>query len=107
MIVALAPVSTTASTPTPATLHRIVKLPLPIWPQLMTCRSSEGSSPSGSVEHGPVCSALPSFPGTGGGVMFGPGYSGLPGAELVIWGAVALPCAGLYNATAGGPPCHS
>ena len=113
MIVVLAPVSTTASTPTPAILHRIVKLPCPIWPQLMTCRSSEGSFPSESAEHGPACSALPSFPGTVGGVMFGPGYPYWPGAELVAWGPVALPfagafpCAGHCTPTADGPFCHN
>ena len=115
MIVALAPVSTTASTPTPAILHRIVKLPCPIWPQLMTCRSSEGSSPSESAEHGPACSAPSSFPGTGGGggVMVGPGYPYWPGAELVAWGPVALPfagafpCAGHCTPAADGPSCHN
>ena len=113
MIVALAPVSTTASTPTPAILHRIVKLPCPIWPQLMTCRSSEGSSPSESAEHGPTCSALFSFPGTGGRVMVGPGYPCWPGAELVVWGPVALPfagaspCAGRCTPAADGPSRHN
>ena len=78
----------------------------------MTCRSSEGSSPSKFAEHGPACSALLSFPGAGGGVMVGPGYPYWPVAELVAWGTVVLPfsgafpCVGHYTPTGYGPFRH-